>query len=75
MAADVDKRIPQELAENVTPPADQHGADAGVPSHRGARRSCITRLLWTLMVVAVVPVLAFGIKYYQDRLLLKRHVR
>lgn len=77
MAADVDKRIPEE--ENATPPENepQNGdsQSGGLPSGRSLRSSWITRLISTLLMVAVVPVLAFGIKYYQDAQLLKRHVR
>lgn len=35
--------------------------------------SWITRGMWTLLMVTAVPLLAFGIKYYQDAQLLKRH--
>lgn len=65
MAADVDKRIPEQ-EKKISPQNGQH-----IP---GAR-SWICRGLWTLLAVFAVPLFAFGIKYYQDAQLLKRHVR
>lgn len=65
MAADVDK----------TPPGNESNS-----SRRGGRRSpgrgsWVSRGVWTLLVVAAVPLLAYGIKHYQDAQLLQRHVR
>ena len=65
MAADVDKTSPEN--GNDTPPQTGN-ATSGVTSG-------ICKGLWTLILVAVVPIFAFGIKYYQDTHLLKRHVR
>uniref|UniRef100_A0A668UCG1 Uncharacterized protein n=1 Tax=Oreochromis aureus TaxID=47969 RepID=A0A668UCG1_OREAU len=63
MAADVDKRIPEE-EKKISP---QNG------KQRPGSRSWICRGMWTLLVVCAVPLFAFGIKYYQDAQLLKRH--
>lgn len=49
-----------------TTPEDGHRA-------RGSG-SWVFRGMWTLLFVAAVPLLAFGIKYYQDTQFLKRHV-
>ncbi|CAG10470.1 unnamed protein product, partial [Tetraodon nigroviridis] len=63
MAADVDKTSPEN--GNNTPP------QAG--NANGDFRSWICKRLWTLLLVAAVPVFALGIKYHQDVQLLKRH--
>ncbi|KAM7375954.1 hypothetical protein PAMP_005708 [Pampus punctatissimus] len=63
MAADVDKRSPGDQSRNV-PQGGHQSPGSG---------SWISRLMWTLFMVAVVPLLAFGIKYYQDTQLLRRH--
>uniref|UniRef100_I3J6K8 Selenoprotein N n=1 Tax=Oreochromis niloticus TaxID=8128 RepID=I3J6K8_ORENI len=63
MAADVDKRIPEE-EKKISP---QNGKQSP------GSRSWICRGMWTLLVVCAVPLFAFGIKYYQDAQLLKRH--
>lgn len=61
MAADVDKT---EDESNIS---QQNG-------HQSPRcGSRISRGIWTLLIVGAVPLLAFGIKYYQDAQLLKRH--
>lgn len=65
MAADVDKTSP-ENGSNTPPQAGN--ANPGY-------RSWICKGLWTLILVAAVPIFAFGIKYYQDAQFLKRHVR
>lgn len=64
MAADVDKNTPENGSK--TPP---HAENANPGS-----RSWICKGLWTLILVAAVPLFAFGVKYYQDAHLLKRHV-
>lgn len=65
MAADVDKSTPENGRKT--------------PSHAGnaspGSRSWICKGLWTLILVGFVPLFAFGVKYYQDAQLLKRHVR
>lgn len=63
MAADVDKTIPED--ESKIAPQNGHRSPG----------SGSWRVLWTLLIVGAVPLLAFGIKYYQDAQLLKRHVR
>uniref|UniRef100_A0A3Q2W5Y1 Selenoprotein N n=1 Tax=Haplochromis burtoni TaxID=8153 RepID=A0A3Q2W5Y1_HAPBU len=63
MAADVDKRIPEE-EKKIAP---QNGKQSP------GSRSWICRGMWTWVVVCAVPLFAFGIKYYQDAQLLKRH--
>lgn len=65
MAADVDKTSP-ENGNNTPPQAGNANWDF---------RSVIYKGLWTLILVAAVPIFALGIKYYQDAQLLKRHVR
>lgn len=65
MAADVDKSIPEE-EKKIAP---QNGKQSP------GSRSWICRGMWTWVVVCAVPLFAFGIKYYQDARLLKRHVR
>lgn len=66
MAADVDKTIPEN--GNNTPPPQAGKANSGF-------RSWICKGLWTVILVAAVPIFALGIKSYQDAQLLKRHVR
>uniref|UniRef100_A0A7N8Y2R3 Selenoprotein N n=1 Tax=Mastacembelus armatus TaxID=205130 RepID=A0A7N8Y2R3_9TELE len=63
MAADVDKRIPKD--ESKISPQNEHRAPGS-----GSR---VSRGMWSLLVVAAVPLLAFGIKYYQDAQLVRRH--
>lgn len=65
MAADVDKRTLENGSE--IPPQTRN--------QNPGSRSWIYKGLWTLLFVGAVPLLAFGIKYYQDAQLLKRHVR
>lgn len=65
MAADVDKTIPKN--GNNTPP-QAGNANSGF-------RSWTCKGLWTVIIVAAVPIFALGIRYYQDTQLLKRHVR
>lgn len=60
MAADVDKIA---LENGTTSP------------HTGLRSPWISKGVWTLLLLVAVPLLAFGVKYYQDAQLLKRHVR
>lgn len=60
MAADVDKIT---LKNGTSSP------------HTGFRSPWIFKGVWTLFLLAAVPLLAFGVKYYQDAQLLKRHVR
>ncbi|KAJ3613550.1 hypothetical protein NHX12_019797 [Muraenolepis orangiensis] len=67
MAGDVDKG---EAREEKT----QTGAHlTGCPAPGLSKGSWIIRALSTLAIVSLVPVLAFGVKYYQDGQLLKRH--
>lgn len=73
MAADVDKEKPEN--KNVTYPENEHSnAEFQGGGHTKARskRFCISRGFSVLLMFAVVPVLAFGLKYYQDAQLLKR---
>lgn len=63
MAADVDKTTPED-ASKISPQNGHRCPGSG---------SWICKGLWTLLVVGAVPLLAFGIKYYQDAQLLKRH--
>lgn len=65
MAADVDKIIPEDES-NVSQRNGHLSPSSG---------SWIFRGIWTLLILAAVPLLAFGIKYYQDAQLLQRHVR
>lgn len=53
----------------------QGGDESRTSSQNGQQSSGsgISRGVWTLMLAAAVPLLAFGIKYYQDSQLLKRH--
>uniref|UniRef100_A0A3Q3A7F9 Selenoprotein N n=1 Tax=Kryptolebias marmoratus TaxID=37003 RepID=A0A3Q3A7F9_KRYMA len=63
MAADVDKRSP----ETESKPGQSGRRTAGSGS------SWFRRGTWTLLVLCAVPLLAFGVKYYQDVQLLRRH--
>ncbi|CAL8287200.1 unnamed protein product [Lota lota] len=65
MAGDVDKGVARE--EQTEP----GGHRDGLPGR--SKGFWITRALATLAMVSAVPVLAFGIKYYQDGQYLKRH--
>lgn len=64
MAADVDQAVPED---------ESKGQQVG-PRGPGSG-SWISKGLWTLLIACAVPLLAFGIKYYQDAQLIKRHVR
>lgn len=64
MAADVDKRTPED--ESISAAQDGHRTRCS--------GSWISTGMWTLLIVGAVPLLAFGIKYYQDTQLVKRHV-
>lgn len=74
MAADVDKRFSEDRSE--TPPLNGHqnrdSRSDGSVSGTG-KGSWISRGIKTLLMLGIVPLLAFGIKYYQDAQLLKRH--
>lgn len=72
MAADVDKRFSEDRSK--TPPRNGHQNREGSPPGPG-KASWMSRGIRALLFFAVVPLLAFGIKYYQDAQLLKRHVR
>ncbi|KAK5857499.1 hypothetical protein PBY51_010741 [Eleginops maclovinus] len=63
MAADVDQTHPED--ERKISPQNGHQSPAS--------GSWICRGMWTLLLIGAVPLLAFGIKYYQDAQLLKRH--
>lgn len=65
MAADVDKTS-AENGSKISPETERQSPGSG---------SWLSRGLWTLLLVGVVPLIAFGVKYYQDVQLLKRHVR
>lgn len=65
MAADVDKISPENQSK-ISPQTGHRTPGSG---------SWISRGVWTLLIVGAVPLLAFGIKYYQDAQLFKRHVR
>lgn len=65
MAADVDKRKPED--ESRIPPQNGHRSPGS--------GSWVYRGMWTLLLVGAVPLLAFGIKNYQDAQLVRRHVR
>ncbi len=65
MAADVDKTTPED-GSRIPPQNEPQSPGSG---------SFISRGLWTLLLLGAVPLLAFGIKYYQDTQLLKRQVR
>ncbi|KAJ4939958.1 hypothetical protein JOQ06_029393 [Pogonophryne albipinna] len=63
MAADVDQTIPED-ERNISPQKGNQSPATG---------SWICRGIWTLLLIGAVPLLAFGIKYYQDAQLHKRH--
>uniref|UniRef100_A0A8C7Z7M7 Selenoprotein N n=1 Tax=Oryzias sinensis TaxID=183150 RepID=A0A8C7Z7M7_9TELE len=63
MAADVDKKTSE--AERKT--AEKNGLRTPASGSR------FYRGVWTLMLVCAAPLVAYGIKYYQDTQLLKRH--
>lgn len=65
MAADVDKTTPKDESK-ISPQNGHRSPGSG---------SWISKGPWTLLVLVTVPLLAFGIKYYLDAQLLKRHVR
>lgn len=69
MAADVDKATPGE-DDGSTKPAQSGVSRPGTCSKSG---SWVWRGFWVLVLVGVAPLLAFGIKYYQDAQILKRH--
>lgn len=75
MAADVDKRIPEDkkacLGEDERLDKSQGGER---PSPGRSKRSWIIGAMSTLLMFIIVPLLAFGYTYYQDSQLLKRHV-
>lgn len=75
MAADVRETAPGR--KDGTPPDREHllGSQDGDPRSGGSqRRSWITRgISSTLLMMVIVPSLAFGYKCYQDAQLLKRH--
>lgn len=64
MAADVDKSTPER--ERSTGGSGQRSPGCGA-WFRG--------WMWTLLAVCAVPLAGFGIKYYQNSQLLRRHVR
>lgn len=68
MAADVDKATPGE--DGSTKPAQ---SEVSRPGTRSQSRSWVWRGFWVLVLVGVAPLLAFGIKHYQDAQILKRH--
>lgn len=68
MAGDVDKGEARE--EKTQTGANQNGR----PPPGRSKGFWIIRALSTLAIASVVPVVAFGVKYYQDGQLLKRHV-
>lgn len=65
MAADVDK-TPAENGRNVSNRTERQSPGSG---------SWLCRGLWTVLLVGAVPLVALGVKYYQDAQLVKRHVR
>lgn len=65
MAADVDKTT-AENGRNISNRTERQSPGSG---------SWVSRGLWTVLLVGAVPLLALGLKYYQDALLIKRHVR
>ncbi|KAJ8333172.1 hypothetical protein SKAU_G00420680 [Synaphobranchus kaupii] len=74
MAADVRKRGSPEkgaVASDGEHVENAPGED-GLRSRRSAR-SRFCGLLSKLLIIAAVPIGAFGFKYYQDRQLMKRH--
>lgn len=65
MAADVDKTA-AENGRNISNRTERQSPGSG---------SWMSRGLWTVLLVGAVPLLALGVKYYQDAQLIKRHVR
>lgn len=65
MAADVDKTT-AENGRNISNRTERQSPGTG---------SWVSRGLWTLLLVGAVPLVALGVKYYQDAQLIKRHVR
>lgn len=65
MAADVDKTAAGN-GSNISNRTERHTLATGSWWSRG---------LWTLLLVGAVPLVALGVKYYQDAQLIKRHVR
>lgn len=75
MAADVDKQKPE--SKNVTCPENElpnAGFRGGELRNDRSKQFCISRFpaISVLLMFAVVPILAFGFKCYQDAQLLKR---
>ncbi|KAJ8398155.1 hypothetical protein AAFF_G00429990 [Aldrovandia affinis] len=74
MAADVRKRASSEKGavasggEHVENASRDHG-----PQSQQSARARFCGLLPKLLIIAAVPIVAFGFKYYQDGQLLKRH--
>ncbi|KAK7904869.1 hypothetical protein WMY93_017476 [Mugilogobius chulae] len=66
MAADVDKA--QEDEDGSRNPVQNGNSRLGT-----SPVSWVWRGMWILVLVGVAPLLAYGIKYYQDAQLLKRH--
>lgn len=71
MAADVDKTSPEE--EDGSRISQQNNAHQSPESSGSWISRGICTGIWTLLLVCAVPLLAFGIKYYQDAQFLKRH--
>lgn len=65
MAGDVDNRVPEDV-NKIPAQNDLQSPGSG---------SWIWKAVWTVVVIGAVPLLAFGIKYYQDARLVRRHVR
>lgn len=65
MAADVDKTT-AENGRNISNRTERHSPATG---------SWVCKGLWTVLLVGAVPLVALGVKYYQDAQLIKRHVR
>lgn len=63
MAADVDKTN-AENRRNTSNRTERQSLGAG---------SWVSRGLWTVLLVGVVPLVALGVKYYQDAQLIQRH--
>lgn len=65
MAADVDKTT-AENGRSISNRTERQSTATGSWACRG---------LWTLLLVGAVPLVALGVKHYQDAQLIKRHVR
>uniref|UniRef100_A0A3P8UTF0 Selenoprotein N n=1 Tax=Cynoglossus semilaevis TaxID=244447 RepID=A0A3P8UTF0_CYNSE len=63
MAGDVDNRVPEDV-NKIPARNDLQSPGSG---------SWIWKAVWTVVVIGAVPLLAFGIKYYQDARLVRRH--